>query len=74
MSRYGEITGNLVIAKITLLADDGSGLSVESATFVSEDWPGPLVPGFRGFLEKLRIALDPWIGNGEQVFYFGLCE
>jgi len=73
-SRYGDITGNLVISRITLLADDGSDLSMESTIFISKDWPGPIVLGFRGFLEKLRIALDPGIRDGEQVFYFGLCE
>jgi hypothetical protein len=73
-SRYGDITGNLIVANITLLADDGSDLSIESRILVSKDWPGPVVLGFRGFLEKLRIALDPGIADGEQVFYFGLCE
>jgi predicted aspartyl protease len=74
MTRYGNIRGNLVSATITLLADTGSDLSMESTIFVSEEWPGPIVLGFRGFLEKLRIALDPGVRNGEQLFYFGLCE
>jgi hypothetical protein len=47
---------------------------MESTVFVSEDWPGPIVLGFRGFLEKLRIALDPGVRHSEQLFYFGLCE
>ena len=71
---YGKIRGDLVRSRITLIADEGGDLSIETTIFVSEDWPGPVVLGFRGFLEKLRIALDPGVRPGEQAFYFGPCE
>jgi len=73
-TRYGEIEGRLVTSSITLVADVGRDLLMESTIFVSEEWPGPIVLGFRGFLEKLRIALDPGVRDGEQLFYFGLCK
>jgi hypothetical protein len=49
-------------------------LTVESSVFVSKEWEGPIIPGYRGFLEKTGFALDPGVVPGEQVFYFGLVE
>ncbi|RLC10701.1 MAG: hypothetical protein DRI57_20015 [Deltaproteobacteria bacterium] len=68
--------GELHRVSITLLADPGQGdeLTIESTTFVSEEWEGPVVLGYRGFLERMRFALDPGIIPGEQIFYFGLAE
>lgn len=36
------------------------------------EWSGPIVLGYRGFLERIRFALDPGVVPGEQMFYFGL--
>jgi hypothetical protein len=44
------------------------------SVFVSKEWEGPIIPGYRGFLERIRFALDPGVVPGEQVFYFGLVE
>ncbi len=75
-TRLGTIFGELHRVSITLLADPGQGdeLTIESTTFVSEEWEGPVVLGYRGFLERMRFALDPGIIPGEQIFYFGLAE
>jgi hypothetical protein len=75
-TRMGSIDGSLHHVNITLEAGENSGndLTVESTVFVSEDWEGPAVLGYRGFLERIRFALDPGISPGEQIFYFGLAE
>jgi len=55
----------------------GSGnlfITVESSVFVSKELEGPIILGYRGFLERIRFALDPGAVPGEQVFYFGLVE
>jgi hypothetical protein len=42
-------------------------LETEATFFVSPDWPGPMVIGWKGCLEWIRFALDP----GEDAIYFG---
>ncbi len=75
-TRLGTIFGELHRVGITLLTDPGQGdeLTVESTTFVSEEWDGPVVLGYRGFLERIRFALDSGVTPGNQIFYFGLAE
>ena len=75
-TRLGRIYGSIHRLNISLLAKQNYGhdLTVESSVFVSEEWVGPIVLGFRGFLEKIRFALDPGVVSGEQMFYFGLAE
>ncbi|NIM13411.1 MAG: hypothetical protein GTO45_14950 [Candidatus Aminicenantes bacterium] len=70
------MSGSLHRINISLLADQKSGydLTVESSVFISEEWDGPIVLGYRGFLERIRFALDPGVISGEQMFYFGLAE
>lgn len=72
----GETKGALVRLDITLLAEEGDDLRVtEALALVSQDWNGPVVLGYRGFLERIRIALDPGVGPpSQQLFYFGSCE
>jgi len=69
----GRFKGGLHPLRITLLAekDCGSDLSIEGTVFVSEEWDGPIVLGFHGFLERIRIALDPGLTDGQQIFFFG---
>ncbi|MCP4104714.1 MAG: hypothetical protein GY749_04125 [Desulfobacteraceae bacterium] len=64
--------GALHRMNISLPAYSGDDLTVESTVFISEEWEGPIVLGFKGFLERIRFALDPGIAAGEQFFYFGL--
>jgi hypothetical protein len=73
-TRLGRIDGSLHRINISLLAEENSGndLTVDSSVFVSKEWSGPIVLGYRGFLERIRFALDPGIVPGEQMFYFGL--
>jgi len=76
-TRFGTIDGSLHHVNITLMAvgeNSGENLTVESTVFVSEEWEGPIVLGYRGFLERIRFALDPGVIPGEQIFYFGLAE
>ncbi len=71
-TRFGRIDGALHRMVISLPAYSGDGLTVESTVFISEEWEGPIVLGYRGFLERIRFALDPGIVADEQFFYFGL--
>jgi hypothetical protein len=75
-TRLGRISGALHRIPIRLLAELNCGydLTIESSIFVSQEWTGPLVLGYRGFLERLRFALDPGIVHGEQRLYFGVVE
>jgi hypothetical protein len=75
-TRLGRIFGELHRVNITLLTDPNQGdeLTVESTTFVSEEWEGPVILGYRGFMERIRFALDPGVILGDQTFYFGLAE
>ncbi len=75
-TRFGRIFGSLHHITIHLISKQGCGndLAVESSVFVSEEWEGPVVLGYRGFLERIRFALDPGIVPGEQIFYFGMPE
>jgi hypothetical protein len=66
-SRLGAYYGFLKRLHVTLWAGGGVPVTWEVAFFVSEDWPGPLVLGWRGGLEHLRFAVD---GPRER-FHFG---
>jgi len=64
----GATRGKLVRTTVTMIADEGGGLDVEATVFVPDDaWPGGRnFIGYSGFLEKIRIALDP---QQNQVFF-----
>ncbi len=72
----GLIEGGLCSVDITLLAEMGQNLTVSGAqVFIPrdpEDWAGPPVLGYQGFLDRIKIALDPGarLEDG-QVFRFG---
>lgn len=73
-TRMGRIEGTLYRLEISLLAEHnwGRDITVDGSVFVSKDWPGPIVLGYCGFLERIRFALDPGSGpDNEQKFYFG---
>jgi hypothetical protein len=75
-TRLGKISGSLHRIPISLLAEQNSGddLTVESSVFVSDEWNRPIILGYRGFLERIRFALDPGVVPDEQTFYFGIAE
>lgn len=69
-TRYGLLTGRLHLVEVTLLADEGDALHVQSTVLLVPKWPGPPVLGYGGFLERIRIGLDP--GNslkGPRLFF-----
>jgi hypothetical protein len=69
-TRFGTISGWLERIPIKLLAQEGDVLSVDATCFISDDWLGPVVIGWKGYLERIRFALDP----GRDSFYFGDLE
>lgn len=70
--RHGRTAGKLVRARLTMLADEGDGLDVEATVFVPvEHWPtGRNFIGYLGFLERIRVALDPQ----SRDLYFGASD
>lgn len=72
----GKVEGKLVRLDKTLLAEEGDNLPIPNAlALISEEWYGPVVLGYRGLLDKIRIALDPGLTpTSPQLFYFGSCE
>ena len=67
-TRLGVFSGNLERIPMRFRATEGQPLLVEATWFVSPDWPGPLVLGWKGCLERFRFALDP----NEERFYLGI--
>jgi hypothetical protein len=66
-TRLGTFEGWLERIELQFPAVLGEPLSLDATWFVCEDWPGPMVFGWKGCLERLRSALDP----SEDAFYFG---
>jgi hypothetical protein len=59
---------------MSLRADEGLGydLQVDSTVAVLPEWPGPVMLGYRGFLERIRLAIDPGGSPHEpQRIFFG---
>jgi hypothetical protein len=65
-TRFGVLSGELIRLAVLLVADEGEPAEVEATWFVSPDWPGPIVIGWKGCLERMRFAFDP----RENDFYF----
>jgi hypothetical protein len=65
-TRLGTFPGRLARIPLILVAEEGESLDVEATWFVSGDWPGPAVIGWKGCLERIRFALDPTL----DLFYF----
>lgn len=66
-TRFGRLTGALGRVTIRFDAADGEPLAVDATCFTSEGWPGPVVLGWKGCLERIRFGLDP----SDESFYFG---
>jgi hypothetical protein len=69
-TRFGPITGRLERISVSLLAEEGESLDFEATFLVSRDWTVRTFIGYTGFLDRIRIALDPLV----NLFYFGDCE
>jgi len=66
-TRFGTIWGSLGRLPLRFESAEGQSLELEATWFISADWPGPTVIGWKGGLERLRFALNP----GDDTFYFG---
>ncbi len=65
-TRFGRLTGQLMRFPIFFVAEEGETVEVQATWFVSGDWPGPIIIGWKGCLERIRCGLDP----SEEAFYF----
>ncbi len=65
-SRFGLIYGRIERIPFRFVADVGEELVLDATCFVSADWPGPPVLGWKGCLERMRFALDP----ADEMFSF----
>jgi hypothetical protein len=72
-TRFGSLEGSLFRCPVRLLADDlgGTDLQVDATVAVLPEWKGPNVLGYRGFLERIRIAIDPGAQGDEEIIFFG---
>jgi hypothetical protein len=66
LTRFGRTNGHLSRLSIVFPALQGADLTVDATCFISDSWPGPMVIGWKGCLERMRFALDP----GDESFYF----
>lgn len=71
-TRKGSFEGRLERVVVTLVAADGTSLDVDSTVLVVPDWDDDAFLGWQGFLERLKIGLDP--GQHANYFYFGPAE
>ena len=69
-SRTGRVSGRLVRAPVSLVADEGASLDLDATFFVSEHWSSGTFLGYSGLLERIRFAVDPYRNR----FYFGSNE
>jgi hypothetical protein len=65
-TRFGRFPGRLERIPLVFEADEGEKLEMEATWFIADGWPGPIVIGWKGCLERMRFALDP----SEDAFYF----
>jgi hypothetical protein len=74
-TRLGRFTGALNRLDVILAADAelGRDLRIDATVLVVPDWPGPIVLGYRGLLERTRVALDPSV-EGRPMIFFGPSE
>jgi hypothetical protein len=58
-TRLGNFEGTFYRIEVGLTADWGEDLIIEGTFLFCDDWKGPTVLGFGGFLERIRLAIDP---------------
>jgi predicted aspartyl protease len=63
----GRLRGKLYRHTITLIAQEGESLDIDSIIFVPPDWEGPCFLGYAGTLEYARFAINPAANR----FHFG---
>lgn len=70
-SRLGRIRGYLWPFRTAFVPVEGESLEVAAIWFISEQWPGPAVIGWKGCLERIRFGVDPGTMPDSASFYFG---
>ena len=70
-TRIGSLETERGRLEIELVADHGMDLVVDATVMLARAWTGPMVIGYRGLLERVRIALDPGVGVDDQWLAFG---
>jgi predicted aspartyl protease len=70
LAHTGPVSGRLERVPLKLVAEEGESLEIEATFLVSRNWRGKTFLGYTGFLDRVRIALDP----GSNLFYFGESE
>jgi hypothetical protein len=66
-TRFGILHGRLERVSIRFDATEGQEMDQDATCFVSSEWPGPMVIGWSGCLERMRFGFD----TTEEAFYFG---
>jgi hypothetical protein len=69
LTRFGRLSGDLIRLPTLLVADEGEELEIETTWFVCREWPGPMVLGWKGCLERIRFGFDP---SAESFFFSDL--
>ena len=64
--RFGLIDGYLHRLPLKIIAETGKSLFIDATCFISDQWQGPPVIGWKGCLERIKFALDSSIDR----FYF----
>jgi hypothetical protein len=65
-TRFGTLAGRLHRVSLTFDASEGRPLTIQATCFVSPDWPGPMVIGWKGCLERIRFGFD----TTTELFYY----
>jgi hypothetical protein len=66
-TRHGVLRGSLVRRRVWLLAEEGDSLEVDATFWVAREWRYGHFLGYTGFLQRIRLALDPQSNH----LYFG---
>lgn len=71
MTAYGTMTGALHKHAVRIPAVRGDDLVLEPFWLVAENWVGPTVLGWAGFLQAVAFGCDPGVrAEDEGAFYF----
>ena len=65
-TRFGTLVGRLERVSLTFDASEGQPLTLQATCFLSAGWPGPMVIGWKGALERIHFGFD----TTRELFYF----
>ena len=71
-TRLGDIKGYLTKLNVVFVSKPawGADLAAEATFFVTDEWTGPNVIGYRNLLEHMKIALQPSPKDDNNIFFF----